>query len=255
MSRKYIIFMVITFVVSLIATVLSLREAVYYQKIVDECFEANGTIQTLIKYMSIVIALGLGGFALGIVGAISDNNFTQRFTTRMRKEVFDKVQTLSVGYVTNASPGDIMNRAFNDTNQIQTFMRLVTINLLKAVFLFVVATVMLLQMNWKLAIITMLPAPFALWIQQWFWNKFMKRLFKSLRIASDEQNSYLHDAISGIKVVKVFGTEARVAKQFSRHAKKVAQLNVKTHTISEWVSPLSSIILYIGQWLNILLWM
>lgn len=249
MSKKYIIFMVITLVISLITTVMSLREARYYQKIVDECFNGDGTVKTFLIYMGIVIALGLGAFVLNIVAAISDNNFTQRFSTSIRKEVFDKVQTLSVNYVTTASPGDIMNRAFTDTNQIQTFMRLVTVNLFKAVFLFIVSTVMLLQANWQLALITMIPAPIALWVQQWFWSKYMKKLHKSLRIASDKENSYLHDSISGLKVVKVFGTEARIAKQFSKYAKDVAELNVRTHIISTWVGPLSSIILYIGQWL------
>ena len=248
MAKPYMIFMVISLIIYLITTVLSLKEVTYYQKIVDECFGGGGTKEQFFKYMFIVIGLGLGAFFLNIVAAISDNNFTQRFAKRLRKAVFDKVQSLSVSYVSNASPGDIMNRTFSDTNEINTFIRTVSVNLIKAVFLFIVATVMMLQMNWKMALVIMIPAPLAFYIQIGAWNKFMKKVFKGLRVANDKANSYLHDVVSGIRVVKVFGTEKRVTAKFRKLARNVADQDIKGQTLVEWFGPLTSIILYLGQY-------
>ncbi len=248
MAKPYMIFMVISLVIYLITTVLSLKEVEYYQKIVDECFGGNGTKEQFLRYMLIVVGLGIGAFLLNIIAAISDNNFTQRFIKRLRKEIFDKVQSLSVGYVTNSTPGDIMNRTFSDTNAILNFIRLISVNLIKALFLFIVASVLMLQMNWKLALVIMLPTPLAFYIQRVAWSKFMKKVFKGLRIASDNANSQLHDVVSGIRVVKVFGTEKRVTEAFRRLARNLADQDIKSQILVEWFGPLTSIILYLGQY-------
>lgn len=249
MAKPYMIFLAIMLIVYLISTVLSLREVEYYQKIVDECFGGNGTVDQFLKYMFIVVGLGIGAFLLNIGASIASNNFSQRFVRTLRKTVFDKVQTLSIGYISNATPGDVMNRTFSDTNEILNFLRLVSVNLIQSLFLFIVASVMMLEMNWKLALIIMIPTPFAFYIQRVAWNKFMKKVFKNLRVVSDKANSLLHDVVSGIKVVKVFGTEKRVTESFRRLARNFADQDIKSQALVEWFGPLTSIILYLGQYL------
>ena len=54
--------------------------------------------------------------------------------------------------------------------------------------------------------------------------------------------------MSGIKVVKVFGTEARAVNTFKRYAKQMATLNIKAITIQSLIQPPISVIMSLGQY-------
>ncbi len=251
LAKPFMGFLILSLVIYLITSAMSLWEAEWLQKIVDECFTDGGSgAETLLRYMAVVISLGVGGFALNMAAGICDNIFTQRFAKRLRGEVFNKVQTLSINYITNASPGDIMNRTFTDTNAIINLIRMVSVNLIKAVFLFILATYMMIDMNWKMALVVMIPAPLSFWVQIYAWRKVVGIVFKRIRIANDRSTSYLHDVVSGIKVIKVFGTENRVTNKFKKLSREIADATIWGGSLLDLVGPLTMVVLYTGMFIT-----
>ncbi len=261
LSKRYLPFLFVTLVIYLVCVAITFIEVDYYAAIVDSCFgdlplpekfqflAGRDKMDIFYYLMFSVIGMGLLHFFLGIVGSICSINFTARFSAKLRKQVYDKVQSLSVNYVTTASPGDIMNRTFSDTSEIDSFLQQITINLVKSIFAFIMALIMLLKMDWLTAIVILVPAPISLLIQRYAWTKVYGKIYRGLRIVRDKSNSFLHDAMSGIKVVKVFGTEERVTSKFNKLSRETADMSIRANTLANLFSPVAGIVMTIGQYL------
>ncbi|MBE5818101.1 MAG: ABC transporter ATP-binding protein [Clostridiales bacterium] len=260
MGAPFLPYLIGTLLIYLVCVYISLREVTYNQVIVDSCFGtidlpeefahlANlSKLDAFFNLMGTIIIMGISRFFLGTLGSIFAYNFHTRFTTKVRKVVFDKVQSLSVNYITTASPGDIMNRTFNDVGQIGAFLQQVTVTIIQAVLTFIMAFIMMLNMNVTVAFVILIPAPLSLYLQRYGWNRLYGKIWKKWIIASDKATSFLHDILSGIKVVKVFGTEARAVNTFKRYAKKMAELNIKAITTQSLIQPPISVIMSLGQY-------
>lgn len=261
LAGRYMPYLMGTLVVFLVCVIANFIEVDYYAAIVDYCFNGGnlpegfefaadmGRMDAFVRFMGTVIALGLTRFFLGIVGTLFANNFNQKFTTRLRKEIFDKVQSLSINYVTTASPGDIMNRTFSDTSTINSFLQQISVNLIKSVFSFVVALIMLFKRSWLIAIMILIPAPVSLFVQRYAWKYVYGKIWKGLSKARDKSSSYLHDIMSGIKVVKVFGTEERATANFKKYSRNVADMSIRGMTLAQIFNPIATIVMNVGQYL------
>ncbi len=262
MAKPYLPFLILTVLVNLVTIWIGLIEVKYYADIVDYCLAPKPGVvppdgleakDYFIQLMSTVIALGLTKFFASIISSLLYTNFVQRFTRKLRKQIFDKVQSLSVNYIFNASPGDIMNRTFSDPNTINVFLTTIAANLLQAIFTFIIAMIMMLQMNWIMTIVVLIPSPISLVLQRYGWTKLYGRFNKKMRVVSDESTSYLHDVVRGIKVIKVFGTESRVNARFNALSRSLADISIKSTKLSEIVSLIAFVFTSLGPHLVLLM--
>jgi len=124
----------------------------------------------------------------------------------MRAEIFGHYQKLSFTYYDNHQTGQMLSRITADLFDISELLHHgpedVVISLIKLVGSFVI----LLQVNWRLTLVTYLFIPviaaYALYL-----NKKMKVAFKENRRRMADINGQIEDSLSGIRVVKSFGNE------------------------------------------------
>ena len=69
----------------------------------------------------------------------------------VRKKMFDKLQALSVQFINDRRPGELMDRVVYDTGNIRDFMQHTFCNLFTVAFIFGLDVIFMLAMNWKLA--------------------------------------------------------------------------------------------------------
>ena len=73
----------------------------------------------------------------------------------------------------------------------------------------------LFSLNWQLALITLIPAPFVIYSGWRFWKRIYPRYYR-VWDANSKLHSALNTILSGIRVVKAFGQENREQKRFGR---------------------------------------
>ncbi|WP_330375401.1 ABC transporter ATP-binding protein [Inediibacterium massiliense] len=124
----------------------------------------------------------------------------------MRKDLFDHIQKLSFTYFDNTKTGHIMSRLVNDLNEISELAHHGPEDLFIAAITLLGSFVIMLTIQWKLAIIIFSLIPIMLLFSIWK-NKRMQNAFKDMRLKVADINAQIEDSISGIRVVKSFTNE------------------------------------------------
>lgn len=171
----------------------------------------------------------------------------------LRKMVFDKTQTLSLGFMTSQRAGDLMNRISQDTDQIRFLLQEIFSTAIYQLVMLTAASTLLFAADWRLALIVLLPAPIVAYMHYYIWKYVLRRLFHKQWMVNDKANSFLHDVLSGIRVVKAFGKEEREIKRFRDYNAEFAAATIRSEKLFSILAPLTNYLIQLGQYFVLLL--
>lgn len=149
-------------------------------------------------------------------------NFTQGYWSEkasqsvafdVRNELFSKIQTLSFSYHDRAQTGQLMTRATSDVDLVRQFTGLGLFQLLNALIMLAGSAVVLLVMNWRLALITLATIPLMLVVMARF-IRVIRPMFGQIQARLGHLNTVLQENLAGVRVVKAFAREPFEAGRF-----------------------------------------
>ncbi len=164
----------------------------------------------------------------------------------LRQTVYAKIQSLSISYLDERKTGDLMNRVTQDTGRLQNFISNNISMGINQIITFLVVTVILCILNWKMALLIMIPVPFII-IYLKFLNKTFRRMYHNQWKISDKANSILHDILSGIRVVKSFGMEKKEVNRFSKASKNLSNITASNEKRYNTIFPFLNFVMGIGN--------
>ncbi|MGG3467731.1 ABC transporter ATP-binding protein [Neobacillus pocheonensis] len=136
----------------------------------------------------------------------------------LRDTMYKHIQKLSFKYYANTRAGDIISRVINDVEQTKTFVVTGLMNLWLDIATIVIAIILMFSMNVKLTIISILLFPlYAISIRYFFGN--LRKLTRVRSQALAEVQSYLHERVQGMPVIKSFAIEEYEQTQFDKQNK------------------------------------
>lgn len=164
------------------------------------------------------ILLLLGGIYLTGVTAVYIeyrllNKIGQRTVTRMRTELFRKMEHLPVAYFDTHQLGDLMSRYTNDIDRISDALTDSLSDLLSSALTVVGIFCLMLVISPLLTLVMLVTVPL-MFIGARLIVRRSRLYFKSQQTSLGKVNGYIEEMISGQKVIKVFGHESRVEKDF-----------------------------------------
>jgi len=124
----------------------------------------------------------------------------------LRSRLYDKLQSLDLGFFHDKQTGDLMSRVVNDTRDFELLYAHMIPDMITNVVTFVGVLVILLTINWKLALITCAPIPLILCSGMIF-AKIVRPYFKASQKSMGELNAQLQDSLSGLHEIQAFGQE------------------------------------------------
>ena len=125
----------------------------------------------------------------------------------LRTKTYDKLERMHLGYFHDKQTGDLMSRIVNDTRDFELLYAHMIPDIITNIVTFVGVLVILLTINWKLALITCCPIPLIL-IGGGVFSKLVGPFFKASQKATGELNAQLQDSLSGLHEIQSFGQEA-----------------------------------------------
>ncbi len=131
----------------------------------------------------------------------------------LRNEVFTKAQLLSMKSIAKRSAGELINRISNDAMKLQDFITANGKDAIVKCFSLIILTVILFVINVRLALFVLLPVPLVLFITVKLFNVMSVRYGRVWRMRN-RHSSFLHDTLSGIRVVKSFGSEQKEIEKY-----------------------------------------
>jgi ATP-binding cassette, subfamily B, putative efflux pump len=133
----------------------------------------------------------------------------------IRDQLYTHIQKLSFKYYSNTRSGEIISRVINDVEQTKTFVVSGLMNLWLDMATILIAIGIMFTMNVKLTFVSLVLFPlYALSVKYFFGN--LRKLTKSRSQALAEVQSYLHERVQGMQVIKSFAIEEHEQTQFSK---------------------------------------
>jgi ATP-binding cassette, subfamily B, putative efflux pump len=136
----------------------------------------------------------------------------------IRDRMYSHIQKLSFKYYANTRSGEVISRVINDVEQTKTFVITGLMNLWLDIATIVIAIIIMFYMNASLTLVSILLFPlYAISIKYFFGN--LRKLTKSRSQALAEVQSYLHERVQGMPVIKSFAIEEFEQTQFDKQNK------------------------------------
>lgn len=145
----------------------------------------------------------------------------------LRNRIFSKIQTLSFSYHDQVQTSQLLTRITSDIEQIRTFLSTSLMQVISALVTLVSIAVILLIMNWQLALITLTVVPLAGWLLARFLNR-NGDLFRQVQQQLGDLNAVLQENLLGIRVVKAFVRERAETERYTRMNQVLVRTNMKT---------------------------
>jgi len=138
----------------------------------------------------------------------------QRVMHDLRIRVFDHIQRLSLSFFDRTPIGRLVTRVTNDVQNLYEMLTIILTYLFKDVFLLAGIIVVMIRINWELALVCFSLLPLVLYITFSF-NSKARDAFREVRLKIAKINATLQENFSGIKVVQIFNRERENYRRFA----------------------------------------
>lgn len=170
---------------------------------------------------------------------------SERIGADLRTATYEHLLKLSLEYFGNKRTGDLMSRIGSESDRICVYLSLHLLDFVTDVLMFFMTAAFLLQINTKLALVTLLPLPLIAWAIHLVRDK-LRTGFEKIDRVWGELTNVLADTIPGIRVVKAFAQEQREAARFRTANKNNLAVNDKLNKVWSLFSPTVSFLTDLG---------
>lgn len=165
-----------------------------------------------------------------------NNTLEQRVVHDVRSQVFAALQRQSVSFFEQRSTGEIMSRVTSDTEHVERIFIDGIEGLLTASLTLIGITTMLFLLNWKLALLALLPIP-VLILSATLFTRRIHGYYHDIRRHAAELNAYLQDALSGIRETMGFNRQDYEQGRFDQRSRAYAGGNLRAMLLWSVYSP------------------
>ena len=130
----------------------------------------------------------------------------QRIISKVREDLFVKIEKLSHEQLNAIPVGKLVTRITNDTNAISMMFTNLLVNFVKNMFVIVGVFAAMLCLSYELTLMILCFVPFIVLFTVIF-RKFSSRAYRKVKDCTTDINTYLSENLSGIKITQIFNRE------------------------------------------------
>ena len=231
---KYTLTYKLILIFSILATVImALADTSFLaliKKVTDEGFIGNSDNQvSLIPFILIFIVLIRA--SARFISSYSMRWVARKTVQSLRYAIFDNLMKLPINYFDSNATGVLVSKITYETEQLQYIITKLTIDTLRDCITIIAVVSYMFYLNWLLAIFVIIILPIV--------GYFIKKIIPKLRNAAKESQGLMGDitriaeeAISGQRIVKIFGASKYERERFSKVISRNRQMGTKLARLS-----------------------
>ncbi len=202
-------------------------------------FEKNESMLLIVPIGIVVLYVAKGicdyfqSYLMGYVG--------QKVVTDIRNVVFRALQRQPLSFFDKTPTGTSISRVVNDVNLIQNTVSDTLTAVLKDFLTILALVFVVFYRDWKLAIISFLILPFAAYSIVKFGRRLRRASVKAQKSVA-RLTSFLHENITGQRIVKAFCMEPYEEKRFEEENNNLFQTVMKRYRIRALSSPIMEVL-------------
>ena len=198
-----------------------------------------GSELIIIILMFIGLALFQGGFTF-VSGSLAAKT-AEGVTRRLRNYLFDHLQRLPYAYHADAQTGDLIARSTSDVDAINRFFSDQAIGIGRILLMFIINFVALLQLNTRLAWISVIAIPAIIAVSIFFFSR-VSKAYEAYQEQEATLSNRLQENLTGVRVVKAFARQGYESYKFDQENWHKFRLGKSLLSIHSLFWPISDII-------------
>ena len=184
----------------------------------------------------------VGVYLIGCVATYCQSavmvRLAQRGVNRLRKDLFDSLQSLPLSYFDKHPHGELMSRFTNDADNVQMALEQSVVSLCSSCLMFVGLVAMMLFINWKLFLVTALLLIVTVYLFRTLGGR-SRKYYQQQQSALGDVNGEIQEIIEGLKVVKAFTHEEQAKEDFRKLNTAYRDAAQKANFYSIMIMPVS----------------
>jgi ATP-binding cassette, subfamily B, bacterial MsbA len=195
--------------------------------------------------LRLIPLLLLGAYVVKGVGRYGQSylmaSVGERVVATLRGHLYAHIQQMPLSFFADLHSAELMSRVVTDVNRLARVSSTVLVMAIRQLAMIVALLSVMLVREWRLAVIALAVLPFV-GVAVRAIGRRLYRINKRSQEKVAELNILLHEAFSGMKIVKAFGRESHEAQRFDRVNRRLLDLALKDHRTDEVTEPLMEIL-------------
>lgn len=223
--KRYKLFIVIPAIAMLISITLDMFNPYLVKVMIDKILR-NKEYDLLSFVLMSLAGITLTRSILGYIREYTLDYLSSRVSIDLKTDLFDHIQSLPFKYFDSMNTGELMSRMGSDVDNVWRSIAFGIGLAIEQGIYFIVASILIFRMNWKLALVTLITMPLIGYIAM----KLEKEVGEAFDEISDHNavlNTTAQENIAGVRLVKAFARERHETLKFLNHNKTSYDLNMR----------------------------
>jgi len=224
-----------TFVFAGLTTAFELVPPWLIKVLIDDVIQAGKTHLLALVFAGLCTAYVLRNICASARIKLN-NSLEQQIVHDLHVQVFAALQRLSISFFENRPTGEIMSRVLNDTEHMQRIFVDGFEEIITAALTLVGIMAVLFWLNWKLALLALLPIPLLI-LGAIAFTKRIHKHYRKIRKGSAELNAFLQDSLAGIRETMGYNRQAYEQDRFDGKSDQCRRDTLKAMYLWSYYSP------------------
>ena len=243
LDKKDIIYAIICIVFIVLQVWLDLKMPDYMSEITVLVQTEGSKMQDILINGGYMVLCALGSFAFAVIAGYLAATISSNFSKNLRKEIFDKVESIDTEEVKQFSTSSLITRTTNDVTQVEMLIAIGLQLLIKAPITAVWAVTKILNKSWQWSALTGVAVVILLSVIITLMIIVIPR-FKRVQKLIDKLNGVTRENLTGIRVVRAFNAEDYQEEKFNKVNTDLTDLQLYNQKKFAIMSPVMYMIMY-----------
>ncbi|MBN1642078.1 MAG: ABC transporter ATP-binding protein [Anaerolineae bacterium] len=166
---------------------------------------------------------------------------SQQAVNDIRDDLFAKLQTLSLRFFDQRTHGELMSRLTNDVENISNVLTSGVSGLISNLLSLVGVAAMMLLLNVRLAIVTLITVPLMVMLSRWIAQR-TRSGFRQQQAFLGDLNGIIEETVTGARVVKAYSREPNVVAAFREVNRKLRKASTRAEVFAGTLPPITNLV-------------
>lgn len=235
--KPYYGYLLLALLSAVISVSLTLYIPVLTGRAVDNIIDAGKVNFENILQILIYIAVGIVGVTVfqWIMNYFT-NIISYKTVRDLRREIFDKFNSVPLSYIDSQPHGDLISRVINDVDAVGDGLTQMFLQLFSGIVTIIGTLIFMLMIDWRIALTVVVLTPLSLFVAA-FIGKLSHKRFSEQQLLQGEISSYVEEHVGNQRIVKAFSYENRAIEDFENLNTKLYDVGFKAQFAGALANP------------------
>jgi len=206
-----------------------------------DVYVVTGDLRGLGRIALVMLATYVGSAMISWLQTYVMAGASQQAVTDIRNDLFAKLQILSLRYFDQRTHGELMSRLTNDVESVSDVLTSGITSLLSSVLSLVGVAIMMLLLNVRLAVITLITVPLMVALSRWI-ARHTRTGFRQRQAYLGDLNGLIEETMTGQRVVTAYNRSPEVVAQFRATNQELRKAATKAEVFAGALPPVTNLV-------------